>query len=149
VQKILAKQRQLDAFKSFATDDSAKIRSVLAEIASLRAQLAEAQSQRQQQGSLGQVITKTNRADRIRKEFNFAYDLYYSDKRFYEGMIVTDMTANANMRILEPAFLDPARQFNIIPLELAVMLELVGLAVEFYRLHPPVGDHAIGAAMAR
>jgi tyrosine-protein kinase Etk/Wzc len=148
-QEILAKQRQLDTFRAFATDDNTQIRNVRAEIASLQAQLAEAQSQRQQQGSLGQVITESNKADRIRKEFNFARDLYYNYKKFYEGTIVTDLTASANMRILEPPFLDPARQFNLIPLALAVILALVGLAVEFYRLRPPVGDSAIGAASAR
>jgi capsule polysaccharide export protein KpsE/RkpR len=148
-QEILAKQRQLDTFRAFATDSNPQVRNVTAEIASLQRQLAQAQSQRQQNGSLGEVINESNKSAQIRKEYDFARDLYYNYKKFYEGTIVTDLTASANIRILEPPYLDPARQFNLLPLCLAVLLALVGLAVEFYRLRPPVGDEAIMVAPSR
>jgi tyrosine-protein kinase Etk/Wzc len=46
----------------------------------------------------------------------------------------------ATLRVLEPPFVDPARQYNASPAAIGVLILLVGLGIEFYGWRPPVGE---------
>ena len=140
-QSIKAKQVELNAKRQFATDDNMKVRQVLAEIAALQSQLAEARSiSPDEKNSVGRVVRQSTQADKLRRDLDLSQSLYDNYKRFLQGTSVEDLTSTANMRILEPAYVDPARQYNLIPLMIGVLILLLGLAIEFYNLRPPVQD---------
>lgn len=144
-QEILAKQRQLSTYRQFAGEENPQVRTVVAEIAALQVQLAEAKKLVNERGSLGEVITQSNKVQELRRELNFSRELYYNYRRFYQGTAIENLTSNANMRILEPPYVDPTRQFNLIPMICGFLILILALMIEFYRLRPPVGDGAIKA----
>jgi len=67
-----------------------------------------------------------------------AKNLYLVYGRYLEGTSVEDLTSNASLRIIEPPYIDTSRQFNLIPLALAALIVLIGFAIEFYSLRPPL-----------
>ena len=60
----------------------------------------------------------------------------------FTGRSNTLLAASINVRVLEPAYIDPARQYNLPAMILGVLLVLLGLAIEFYNLRPPVSNRA-------
>lgn len=145
-QAIQSKQVELNAKRQFATDDNMIIREVLAEIASLQEQLREARSvSPTDQNSVGRVVRQSTEADRLRRDLDLAQSLYDNYKRYLQGTSVEDLTSTANMRILEPAFIDPARQYNWVFFGIGALFLLLGLAIEFYNLRPPVRAVAVPA----
>lgn len=46
----------------------------------------------------------------------------------------------ASVRVLEPPFVDTARQYNASPAAIGVLILLVGLGMEFYGWRPPVSE---------
>lgn len=136
---IKAKEVALNAARQFATDDNMTVRQILAELGALRSQLREAEAQNPQvSGSVGDVVGVSTRLVALERDLLIARGLYDGYTRYLEGTAVEDLTSTANVRVLEPPFIDSARQFNLIPLTLGLLIILFGIAVEFYYLRPPV-----------
>ena len=56
------------------------------------------------------------------------------------GEIAAGQPSLAMVRVLEPAFVDPARQYNAGPAAIGVLILLVGMSIEFYGWRAPVGE---------
>lgn len=141
---IRSKQVQLSALREFATDDNMRVRQAKAEIESLQAQLAAARSTSPaDNSSVGEVVRQSTRVDELRRNLALAQTLYDSYTRYLQGTSVEDLTSSANIRVLEPPFVDTARQFNVLPLALGLALLLLALAIEFYRIRPPLEQRAL------
>lgn len=137
---IKAKEVELDAARQFATDDNMAVRQIVAQIDSLKRQLTEFQAlDPQENNSIGRVVRQSTEAQRLERELLLAKSLYYNYRRYLEGTSVEDLTSAANIRVLEDTFIDTDRQINLIPAGLAGLLVLLALAIEFYRMRPPVG----------
>jgi hypothetical protein len=140
---VRSKKVELAAAHQFATDNEPRIRQMTAAINALEQQLDDARSTSPaEKSSVGQVVSQSTEADRLRRKLITAQILYDNYERYLQNTSAEDMTANANMRILEPAYIDSARQVNFIPAMLGVILLLAALGVEFYMIRPPVGQTA-------
>lgn len=137
---IKSKEVALNAARQFATDQNLSVQQILAELQALRQQLRDAQEQNPAvSGSVGRVVEQSTRLRELERKLAIARGLFDGYSRFLEGTAVEDLTSTASVRILEPPFIDTARQFNVMPFIAALLLLLTGLAVEFYRVRRPVG----------
>lgn len=136
---IRAKDVELNAARQFATDDNFNVRQRLAEMEALQRQLAEARSvSPRQQSSVGQVVRQSTQVDKLRRDLDLAQGLYDNYKRYLQGTSVENLTSTANIRILEPAYVDSERQYNWLALVAAVVTLLLGFAIEVYLMRPPL-----------
>ena len=133
-------QVDLNAARQFFTDDNLHVRQIEAQITALRQQLADAQSTSPVDlNSVGRVVRQSTEVDRLRRELDLAQSLYDSYKRYLQGTSLEDLTATANIRILEPAYIEAQRQYNMPFLLLGLVMLLLGLTIEGYLLRMPVG----------
>lgn len=138
---IKSKQVELAAARQLYTDDNNIVRQMSAELAALQGQLAQVKATNAtEDSSVGQVVSSSSQLFKLERELVVARALYDSYLRFLQGTAVENMTSTASVRILEPAFVDTERQLNYPALALAALLFSIWLAVEFYRVRPPVGD---------
>jgi uncharacterized protein involved in exopolysaccharide biosynthesis len=142
-EEIRLKQVRLSAARQFYTDDNMNIRPILAEIAALKGQLSALQATSARQSNtvttLGNVVRETTTGQKLERELALAQSLYDAYKRYLQGTAVEDLTSTANARILEPPFVDTARQYNMIALGLFILTVLAAIGMEFYFMAPPVG----------
>ena len=140
-QSIKTKELQLAASRQSYSDENLQVRQILAEITTLRSQLgqATATSPDQVQG-IGRAVYSSTQFRKLQRELTISQTLYDTYARLLEATAIDEMTSTANIRILEPPFIDTARQLNYPALALALALLLILLAIEFYELRPPVGN---------
>ncbi|PKB14532.1 hypothetical protein B0I00_2122 [Novosphingobium kunmingense] len=137
---IKAKQVQIDAAREMFTDQNVMVKQLLAEMNTLQSQLAEAKTTDPRSSeSVGRLVTQSSQLFKLERELGISKALYDSYMRYLQGTAVEDLTSTANMRVLEPPYVDTDRQYRLPALAGAIVLLLLWLAIEFYRLRPPVG----------
>jgi hypothetical protein len=139
-QAIKGKNLQLRSELEFATPDNFQIRQIESQRRALQAELSQALAQRgNSQETLGNVVVAGTELLFLERELAIARSLFDNYNRYLLGTYVEDLTSTANIRILEPPYVDTARQYNFIPLGLGVLLLLIGIAFEMQMLRRPVG----------
>ncbi len=137
---IKAKQVDLATARAFATDNNMAVRQIIAEIEVLKDQLREAQSlDSTEPYAMNRVIVQTTQIQKLTRELGTAQSLYDSYKRFLEGTSVEDLASTGNTRIIEPPYVDTARQFRPFPAAMFLLIILLAVLVEFYLMRPPIG----------
>ena len=127
------------------TDENNVVRQLSAELAALQRQLAQiSRTNPGGDSTVGRAVSSSSQLFKLERDLNIARALYDSYLRFLQGTAVEDLTSTANIRVLEPPFVDTERQLWTPGLALAIMLGLLWAAIEFYRMRPPPGDRLIG-----
>ncbi|MEJ7925880.1 hypothetical protein WG908_03810 [Sphingobium sp. AN641] len=137
---IKAKQIALETARQLYTDDNVMITQIKAEIVAIRRQLEEVKgTQSAVEGTVGNAVAQSSQLFKLERELGIQRALYDSYLRFLEGTAVENLTSSANVRILEPPFVDSERQIWWPAAAVAIALAMLWAAIEFYRLRPPVG----------
>lgn len=144
---IKGRQIALSAARELYSDENLVVKQQLAELSALRRQLAEAKvTNSGNPDSLGRLVNDTKQLYFLERDLGIARSLYDSYMRFLQGTAVEDATATGNVRVLEDAYVESARQKYLPALVGALAVFLLWMAIEFYRLRPPVGERLNGRA---
>nr|WP_294847234.1 hypothetical protein [uncultured Sphingomonas sp.] len=137
---IKGKQIELASARQMYADQNPVIRQLTAELAALQAQLRQLrQTNVAGENTVGQAVATTSKLYRLERELALARGLYDSYLRFLQGTSVEDLTSNASIRLLEPAYVETGRQLYYPALAAAIVLAMLFAAIEFYLMRPPVG----------
>ncbi|MDP1735917.1 MAG: hypothetical protein Q8L23_00600 [Caulobacter sp.] len=138
---IKGRQIALSAARQIYTGDNLVVKQQQAELAAVQSQLAAARAtNRQGPDSLGKLVDNSNQLFLLERELGISRALYDSYMRFLQGTAVEDLTATGNVRVLEEAYTDTSRQYYLPAMVGALAFLLLWMAIEFYRLRPPVGE---------
>jgi capsule polysaccharide export protein KpsE/RkpR len=141
---IKAKEVQLNAARQFATDDNMSVKQIAAEIDALRRQLTQQQAlDPDKENSVGRVVEQSTISKKLERELLISQSLYESYTKYLQGTAVEDLTSNANLRLIEPAFIDTSRQINLPFALAAIIIILLGGAIEIYGFRPPLEARAV------
>lgn len=137
---IKARHVALAAARQLFTDDNNAVRQQEAELAEITAQLKQIKATQPDEGeNVGRVVGSSSELFRLQRELTIQQKLYESYLRFLQSISVESMTSMANIRVLEPAYVDTERQVWWPAAAGGVALLLLWAAIEFYRLRPPLG----------
>lgn len=133
--------RRIAAASRLFTPENMAIVQLQAERDALTEQLNEALDKRPgvRAGTVGEVVDASTKAYELDRELKVARALYTNYVRYLEGTAVEELTSKANIRMLEQPYVSTERQYRSSLLAAAVALFLLWLAIEFYRLRPPLG----------
>lgn len=133
--------REIAAASRLYTNENIALQQLRAQRDAVAAQLQEALSTRPsaQEGTVGEAVSVSTRLFELERELELARSLYTNYLRYLEGTTVEDLTSTANIRLLEEPYVSTERQFRWALIALALALFLIWMAIEFYRLRPPLG----------
>lgn len=147
---IRSKEIQIETASKLYTDENMTMVQLNTELAALRQRLAEAEQTNPATGqTVGEAIGVSAELYRRERDLNVAKGLYDSYLRYLQGTAVEDLTSDASIRILEDTYIDTKRQVWWPAAALSFALLLLWLAIEFYRLRPPVGARIVEQETAR
>jgi len=144
---IKARQVALSTARQAYTDDNIIVKQQMAELAALQGQLAAAKATTSQDDqSVGTAVGNSRELFLLERNLNVARVLYDNYMRYLQGTAVEDLTSTVSMRVIEQAYIDTRRQYYMPTLAGALAFFLLWMAIEFYRLRPPIGDPLEGRA---
>lgn len=133
--------RRIAAASRLFAPENITIVQLQAERDSLSEQLNEALDKRPgvRAGTVGEVVDASTKGYEFERELKVARTLYTNYIRYLEGTTVEDLTSKANIRLLEQPYVSTERQYRWPLVAASVALFLLWMAIEFYRLRPPLG----------
>lgn len=133
--------RRIAAANKTLTAENISMIQLQAERIALIDQLNEALDKRAgvRSGTVGEVVDASTKANELERELRVARTLHTNYLRYLEGTVVEDLTSAANIRVLEQPYVSTERQYRWPLLAAAIALFLLWMAIEFYRLRPPLG----------
>lgn len=138
---------QIDLAQALRTnsEQSFTVRSLRTQLGAINVQIAAAGQQARSTNGLtaSGIAPRELEFQRLNRELRFSQALYDSYTRYLEGAAIENLTADFNMQIIEPPYLEPSRQFNFVPLALLAVVALMAVATEFYMFRPPVSRRAL------
>jgi capsule polysaccharide export protein KpsE/RkpR len=139
--RLQAARAQLEALRQFATADSIQVQATAAEVSSLQAEIAAAQNTANNGAgpSLGAMSPKISQYETLYRNEKYAEAAYEIYKRYLETVSVDELSATTNMDLIEPPYINPARQYNVQAVGALILVLLLGVMAEFYIARPPVG----------
>jgi len=139
--RLQAKQVELQMVERFTTGSNIQLQSIQTEITSIQRQIADAETASGSAGGpkLATIALGSDAYFNLYRDEQFAESLYEVYSKYVEEVIIDEMSANANMEVIEPAYVDPNRQFNTAAVALLTLLILLAAGCEYYIVAPPVG----------
>ena len=139
--QLQAKELELNNLQQVATGNNIQVQVVQSAIAGLRQQIARAQNTTGD--PLAPKISDITQANaeyfNIYREEQLATILQQVYIRYMEELEIDELSIHQNLNIIEPAYVDPKRQYNTIALALLIVVLMAAVAAEFYVVRPPVG----------
>ncbi|MBV8684709.1 MAG: hypothetical protein JO111_17680 [Caulobacteraceae bacterium] len=139
--QLVGRQVQLAQLQQVATPDNLQMKVVETEIASLQKQIADVQSQSHFEGAPGLVGLSATSATyfNLYRDQITAQLLYTLYQRYLEELTIDAMSSNENIETIEPPYVHPERQYNILPIALLFVTIVLFALAEFYDVRPPRG----------
>jgi uncharacterized protein involved in exopolysaccharide biosynthesis len=139
--QLAGRQIQLAQLQQVATPDNLQVKVIQTEIASLQRQIEDVQSKSRFEGAPGLVGLSTTSATYLNlyREQVTAQLLYTLYQRYLEELTIDAMSADENIEIIEPPYVHPERQFNILPVALLFATIALAALAELYAVRPPKG----------
>jgi uncharacterized protein involved in exopolysaccharide biosynthesis len=139
--QLVGRQVQLAQLQQVATPDNIQVKVIQTEIANLQRQIADVQSKSNFEGAPGMVGLSTTSATyfNLYRDQITAQLLYTLYQRYLEELTIDEMSANENIETIEPPYVHPERQYNILPVALLFMTIVLFALAELYGLRPPKG----------
>ena len=139
--RLEAEQVGLQALRKFATNDNIQVQSTEAEIASLRNQVAAAQAGVGEGAgpTLGNMSPKLTEYENLYRNERYAETVSEIYRRYLDTVAVDELSATTTLDLIEPPYVNPARQYNLPAVGGLVLVLLLGAVAEFYFLRPPPG----------
>lgn len=140
--KLQARQVELQTLLQFATPQNVQVKAAQADIAALQHQIATAEAASGGAGGpqLGALSLGSAEYVNLYRNEKFAENLYSVYSRYLEEVTIDELSANANLDVIEPPYIEPSRQYNTAAVGLLILVILIAIAAEFYLVTPPIGE---------
>lgn len=137
---IRSKEVDLYRARQIYAENNLNVRQMVSELTALRAQLAEVRSvDAPNEQNVREVVENSSELYRLERDLDVAKSLYFNYLRYFRGTAVEDLTADANLRLLELPHVVTKRQYWLPALAAGIAVLLLWIAIEAYRLRLPPG----------
>ena len=138
--QLQQQESDIQASLRFRTPDSYEVKVLEAKAAATRSAINSSNENKVSNGTqtAAQLSAMSNRYINLLRDLAFAQTLYESYTKYLEGAAVEDESANWNIQVLQPAYIEGDIAFNKRWLAALICVILVSICLEFYVFAPPV-----------
>ena len=136
--QLEAEKTNLGTLSQFGTEQNIGIQASRARIANLEAQIARARTDEKGAGAptLGTLTPKLTQYQNLYREERYAEAEFQIYERYLDTVRIDELAADINLDLIEPPFVDPKRQFNVMFLGLLALTLILAAFSEFYLAAP-------------